>query len=66
MLDGDNLRHGLSAGLGFSPEDRAEHNRRAGEVAALFADAGACRLRLTSAAKAGAAIHTNARKVPRA
>ncbi len=40
VLDGDNLRHGVSAGLGFSPEDRAEHNRRAGEVAALFADAG--------------------------
>ena len=40
LLDGDNLRTGLSAGLGFSPEDRAEHNRRAGEAAALLADAG--------------------------
>ena len=40
MLDGDNIRHGLSADLGFSPEDRAENIRRVGEVAALFADAG--------------------------
>lgn len=40
VLDGDNLRFGLNADLGFSPEDRAENIRRAGEVAALFADAG--------------------------
>lgn len=40
VLDGDNLRHGLCADLGFSPEDRAENIRRAGEVAALMADAG--------------------------
>ncbi|HTI21375.1 MAG TPA: adenylyl-sulfate kinase [Kutzneria sp.] len=39
-LDGDNLRHGLNAGLGFSPQDRAENVRRVGEVAQLFADAG--------------------------
>src|SRR5262249_9898163 len=39
-LDGDNLRHGLTADLGFTPEDRAENIRRVGEVAALFADAG--------------------------
>ncbi|HKF79352.1 MAG TPA: adenylyl-sulfate kinase [Thermoleophilaceae bacterium] len=39
-LDGDNLRHGLSGDLGFSAEDRAENVRRAGEVAALLADAG--------------------------
>jgi len=39
-LDGDNVRHGLSANLGFSPEDRSENIRRVGEVAALFADAG--------------------------
>jgi adenylyl-sulfate kinase len=39
-LDGDNLRHGLNGDLGFSPEDRSENMRRAGEVAALFADAG--------------------------
>ena len=40
VLDGDNIRHGLSSDLGFSPEDRAENIRRIGEVAALFAKAG--------------------------
>ncbi|MHB1854814.1 MAG: adenylyl-sulfate kinase [Acidimicrobiales bacterium] len=40
MLDGDNLRHGLNAGLGFSAEDRDENVRRVGEVALLMADAG--------------------------
>jgi bifunctional enzyme CysN/CysC len=40
LLDGDNIRQGLSSDLGFSPEDRAENIRRIGELAALFADAG--------------------------
>jgi bifunctional enzyme CysN/CysC len=40
VLDGDNIRSGLNANLGFSPDDRAENIRRVGEVAALFADAG--------------------------
>lgn len=40
VLDGDNVRQGLSADLGFSPDERAENIRRIGEVAALFADAG--------------------------
>ena len=39
-LDGDNVRRGLTADLGFAPEDRQENIRRVGEVAALFADAG--------------------------
>lgn len=39
-LDGDNIRHGLNANLGFSAEDRHENIRRIGEVARLFADAG--------------------------
>jgi bifunctional enzyme CysN/CysC len=39
-LDGDNVRHGLNADLGFSPEDRTENVRRVGEVARLMADAG--------------------------
>jgi bifunctional enzyme CysN/CysC len=39
-LDGDNLRLGLNADLGFSAEDRDENVRRAGEVARLLADAG--------------------------
>jgi len=56
LLDGDNIRHGLSAppellasygesfarrfGLTFSPEDRTENIRRIGSVAELFASAG--------------------------
>lgn len=40
ILDGDNVRHGLNADLGFSPEDRTENIRRIGEVAKLFTDAG--------------------------
>src|SRR5262245_36189463 len=39
-LDGDNLRLGLNADLGFSDDDRAENVRRVGEVARLLADAG--------------------------
>jgi bifunctional enzyme CysN/CysC len=41
LLDGDQLRHGLCADLGFSPADRAENIRRAGEVARLFFEQGA-------------------------
>jgi bifunctional enzyme CysN/CysC len=40
LLDGDNIRHGLNADLGFSTADRDENIRRIGEVARLFADAG--------------------------
>jgi adenylyl-sulfate kinase len=39
-LDGDDLRRGLCRDLGFSPRDRMENVRRAGEVAAMFAEAG--------------------------
>lgn len=41
VLDGDNVRHGLNADLGFGPSDRKENIRRIGEVARLFVDAGA-------------------------
>ena len=44
LLDGDNLRHGLNADLGFSDRDRTENVRRAGEVSAMFAEAGALAL----------------------
>jgi bifunctional enzyme CysN/CysC len=44
LLDGDNLRHGLNADLGFADRDRTENVRRAGEVAAMFAEAGALAL----------------------
>lgn len=40
VLDGDMLRQGLCAGLGFSAEDRSENIWRAGEAAGLLADAG--------------------------
>lgn len=40
VLDGDNLRMGLNADLGFEAKDRAENIRRVGELSALFVDAG--------------------------
>lgn len=67
VLDGDNVRAGLSRDLGFSARDRAENIRRIGEVAALFAEAGAIVItafispfrndRATARAAAGAAFH---------
>lgn len=40
VFDGDNVRHGLCADLGFSTQDRRENIRRIGEMAKLFLDAG--------------------------
>ena len=40
VLDGDNVRHGLNAGLGFTEEDRIENLRRVSEVSKLFAESG--------------------------
>lgn len=40
LLDGDNIRKGINADLGFSDEDRNENIRRISEIAALFRDAG--------------------------
>ena len=40
VLDGDNIRCGLSSDLGFSAGDRAENIRRVAEAARLFAEAG--------------------------
>lgn len=40
VLDGDNVRKGVNADLGFAPEDRVENIRRVSEMAALIADAG--------------------------
>ncbi len=67
VLDGDNVRAGLNADLGFSPGDRHENIRRVGEVAALFADSGAIAIasfispyridRATARSAAGAAFH---------
>ncbi len=40
VLDGDNVRHGINADLGFSPQDRSENIRRIVEISRLFIDAG--------------------------
>lgn len=40
MLDGDNVRHGLTKDLGFTEADRVENIRRIGEVAKLMTEAG--------------------------
>ena len=40
ILDGDNVRHGLTKDLGFTVADRVENIRRIAEVAKLFLDAG--------------------------
>ena len=40
ILDGDNIRTGINAGLGFSAEDRLENIRRIAEVGKLFVDTG--------------------------
>ena len=41
LLDGDQVRHGLSGDLGFAPRDREENIRRVGEAANLFFRQGA-------------------------
>ena len=40
VLDGDNVRKGLSSNLGFSEQDREENIRRVGEAAKLMVEAG--------------------------
>lgn len=40
ILDGDNIRSGINANLGFSAEDRRENIRRIAEVGKLFVDTG--------------------------
>jgi bifunctional enzyme CysN/CysC len=65
VLDGDNLRLGLNADLGFSMADRAENLRRIAYVASLLAEAGLVVLVPTISPLAehrdlARAIHTNA------
>ena len=59
-LDGDNVRHGLSRDLGFSPAERKENIRRVAEVARLFNDAvgvtGVALTKLDGSAKGGIAV----------
>jgi adenylylsulfate kinase-like enzyme len=53
VLDGDNIRPGMSADLGVSGPEREENMRRVGEVAKLFALAGlVCIVAFTSPTKA--------------
>ena len=53
VLDGDNIRPGLSSDLGVSGSDREENMRRVAEVAKLFAEAGAvCIVSFTSPTRA--------------
>jgi len=59
LLDGDNVRHGLNAGLGFSEEDRTENIRRIAEAARLLADSGT--IVLVSAISPLIAMRENAR-----
>lgn len=40
LLDGDNIRHGINADLGFSDADRTENIRRITHIAKLFGDSG--------------------------
>ena len=40
VLDGDELRHGVCADLGYSPQHRSENVRRAGQIARLLFDQG--------------------------
>jgi bifunctional enzyme CysN/CysC len=60
-LDGDNLRHGLNANLGFSPEDRAENVRRTAEAAKLLADCGV--IAIASLVSPYAEDRANARRI---
>jgi bifunctional enzyme CysN/CysC len=53
VLDGENIRPGLSADLGVSGSDREENMRRVAEVAKLFAEAGqVCIVSFTSPTRA--------------
>ena len=60
-IDGDEVRDGLNAGLGFSIEDRRENVRRIAEAARLFADTGV--VVLVSAISPTIAIREMARRV---
>ena len=53
VIDGENIRPGVSADLGVSGSDREENMRRAAEVAKLFAEAGfVCIVNFTSPMRA--------------
>jgi adenylylsulfate kinase len=61
VLDGDNVRHGLCADLGFSDDDRKENIRRISHLANLFVQAGV--IVLTAFISPFRADRDNARKI---
>ncbi|MFO7567962.1 MAG: adenylyl-sulfate kinase [Enhygromyxa sp.] len=63
-LDGDVLRDGLNADLGFSPADRRENVRRVAEVGRLMVDAGLVVLVAVIAPYARDRAETRARFAP--
>ena len=61
VLDGQNMRLGISRDLGFSAEERSENLRRAAEVARLMNDAGL--IAIASFAAPSEAVRQRAREV---
>jgi len=61
VLDGDRVRFGLNAGLGFSPQDRRENIRRVAEAAKLFAEHGT--IAITAFISPSAADRHHAREI---
>ncbi|MFT6743188.1 MAG: adenylylsulfate kinase [Paraglaciecola sp.] len=61
VLDGDNIRSGINANLGFSMEDRVENIRRIAEVAKLYLNSGV--ITLNSFISPTIAIRNDARSV---
>ncbi len=61
VLDGQNLRHGISRDLGFSSDERSENLRRAAELCRLINDAGM--ICIAAFVAPDAAIRAKARQV---
>lgn len=61
LLDGDTLRAGLNSDLGFSEGERAENNRRLGEVASLLKGLG--HVVLVAAVSPSAAARARVREI---
>ncbi|MBS7537865.1 adenylyl-sulfate kinase [Ancylobacter lacus] len=61
LLDGDTLRTGLNADLGFSEADRAENNRRLGEIAKFLKGLG--HVVLVAAVSPSAAARARVREI---
>ena len=61
ILDGDNVRTGINANLGFSDEDRTENIRRIAEVSKLFLNCGV--ITINSFVSPTIAIRENAREI---